>query len=531
MPLRILAAALSGLLLSVAFEPVAFFWVAPLAIAGLVLTTRGLRVRAALVPGLAFGVGFYFSLAFWMRTVGPDAWVAMSAFMSLFYVLAGGLFAVLQRLPGWPVWCAAAWTMLEVLRSGWPFSGMPWGNLAFAVVDTPLTALLPYVGSVAVGFVVALAGTLLALLLGPGPGPGSQRPLDRSPVRSWWVRTAPLAVLVAVVAVATVLPWQARSDTTVPIAVVQGDVPGPRGDNILFDFRQVTANHVEATQELGRRVRSGETPEPALVLWPENSTAVDPFADSRTRSGIEAASASVGVPILVGAIVDGGPGHVLNQGIVWDPETGAGERYTKRHPVVFGEYIPFRDQLANLQIGRLTMVGRDMLSGTRREPLDIDGIAVADAICFDIAYDDVLQDQVLRGAELVTVQTSNATFVNTDQIDQQFAITRLRAIEAGRWVAVASTNGLTGVIDPSGRVVTQAQRRTTDVLSADVGLVSSITPAMRVGAWPGRLATLVTLLALAAALLPRRRVRAAPMTRETEQELSISPPTPVSGHR
>ena len=74
-----------------------------------------------------------------------------------------------------------------------------------------------------------------------------------------------------------------------------------------------------------------------------------------------------------------------------------------------------------------------MLSGTRDEPLRVAGIEVADAICFDVAYDDGIYDQVASGAELLAVQTSNAIFIFTDQIDQQFAITRLRAIETGRY--------------------------------------------------------------------------------------------------
>jgi apolipoprotein N-acyltransferase len=68
------------------------------------------------------------------------------------------------------------------------------------------------------------------------------------------------------------------------------------------------------------------------VLWPENSTAVDPFRDSETPPGIETGASAVGVPILVGAMVDAGPAHVMNQGIVWDSVLGAGDRYTKRHP-------------------------------------------------------------------------------------------------------------------------------------------------------------------------------------------------------
>ena len=107
------------------------------------------------------------------------------------------------------------------------------------------------------------------------------------------------------------------------VAVVQGDVPGD-GSDILLDHRQVTRNHVEATVELADRVEAGEQPAPDFVVWPENSTAVDPFSSSDINAGIDEASEAVQVPILVGAMVDAGPEHVLNQGIVWEPGTGCG---------------------------------------------------------------------------------------------------------------------------------------------------------------------------------------------------------------
>jgi apolipoprotein N-acyltransferase len=196
---------------------------------------------------------------------------------------------------------------------------------------------------------------------------------------------------------------------------------------------------------------------------------------------------------------------VLNQGIVWDPETGAGERYTKRHPVPFGEYVPLRSVFLRYNFfDRLRDVGRDMLTGTRDEPLDVGGVSVADAICFDIAYDDGIHAQVSRGAELLVVQTSNATFIRTDQIDQQFAITRVRAIETGRWTAVASTNGVSGVIAPDGEVVEVAAPRTQDVLLHEVALIDTVTPAIRIGAWSGRLAALLALVGLLLALGRRR---------------------------
>lgn len=499
---RTIVAAVSGVLLFAAFEPVAWAWTMPLAVAGFVLATRGSDerpFRSGLWAGLVFGVVFYFSHIFWMRAVGIPAWIALSTLEALFYGLVGGASALLQRHRWWPLWFASAWAAIEVLRSGWPLSGMPWGRLAFGVVDTPLAEAMPYAGAVGVSFLAALLGALLAWVVRGAHGPAAG---ERGRVAAG----VALAALVAALAVPALAPRQVEETGDFDVAVVQGDVPGP-GDDILYDFRQVTQNHVDATVDLGARVDAGETTRPDLVLWPENSTATDPFADEQTHAGILEAAAAVDVPILVGAIVDGtGPDQVLNQGVVWDPVTGAGERYTKRNPVPFGEYIPWRAVFTKYQFfDRLREVGRDMLHGTRDEPLPVDGVPVADAICFDIAYDDGLVAQLRNGAELLVVQSSNATFIRTDQIDQQFAITRLRAIETGRWVAVATTNGVSGVIAPDGSVVATADPRTRAVLQEQVGLVDSLTPAMRIGPWSGRVAAVLGAFGVLLGLLAYRR--------------------------
>jgi len=498
---RALLAACAGLALSVAFEPVAVAWVIPAAVAGFVLATRGLTARRGFVAGLCFGAAFYFVHIFWMRAVGVPAWIALSTLETLFYGVAGALSAVLQRHRLWPLWFASAWTAVEVWRSGWPLGGMPWGRLAFGVVDTPVAKALPYAGAVGVSFLMALLGALLAwLVAGPVAGEGGRR-----------VAASCLAGLVALLAVPALLPWTAHADGHLTVAAVQGDVPG-NGDDILYDFRQVTQNHVDATVDLARSLddpgRADQALRPDLVVWPENSTAIDPFADAATNAQIRTASAAIGVPILVGAIVDGKGQQVLNQGIVWDPQTGAGDRYTKWHPVPFGEYIPLRSVFTKYNFfDRLREVGRDMLSGTRTEPLDIDGVQVADAICFDIAYDDGITAQLRNGAELLVVQSSQATFIHTDQTDQQFAITRLRAIETGRWVAVATTNGVSGLIAPDGRVIATADKRTQAVLVGRLGLTSQLTPAIRIGPWAGRVATGLTVIGVMLVLLPYRRRR------------------------
>ena len=490
MLLRTFSALVSGVVLALAFEPVGASYLIPFGVAAYALVTRGLPVRRAWIPGLAFGIGFCYVLMFWMRVVGWDAWLALSALEASFYGLLGLIVPVLVVYRFWPALLAVAWVAMEALRSGWPFGGMPWGRLAYATADTPWEKALPYVGNSGVSLVLALLGTTLAwVVVTPGRA-----------------RLVPAAAAVGVLAVSMVpalAPYSPDISDHRTVAVVQGNVPGD-GDDILLDHRQVTHNHVDATVGLADEVAAGEQPEPDFVLWPENSTAVDPFEDAGIHADILAASAAIGVPILVGAMVDSGPEHVLNQGIVWDPDTGGGDRYTKRHPVPFGEYIPWRS-IFRANFGKLALIPRDMLSGTRTDPLEVADTAVADAICFDVAYDDGIHAQLQNGAELLVVQTSNAMFIHTGQIDQQFEITRLRALETGRYVLVAATNGVSGVIAPDGTVLDRADPRTQAVLVEKIGLSTSLTPAVRIGPWLDRVCMAVTLVALLLGVAPYRR--------------------------
>ncbi|CAN5177444.1 apolipoprotein N-acyltransferase [soil metagenome] len=485
---RILIALLSGAVLSLAFEPVALPYVMPLSLAALALTTRDTRSRAGFVVGLCFGIGFYFPHIYWMSSsIGTVAWIALAGIEAFFHGLFGAAASVLHRLRAWPFWLAGAWLTMEFTRSTWPFSGMPWGRLGFGVVDTPFAPALAYVGVNGVSLIVAALGFLLARLLVS----------DRGDERLF--AAVGLVGLASVAVVPSVIPWTLATRAQVTVAAVQGNVPG-KGNDILEDFRGVTQNHVDATVALADDVAAGRQPQPDFVVWPENATAVDPFLDASTNAQITAAVDAIGVPIMVGAIVDAGPDHILNQGIVWDPATGAGDRYTKRHPVPMGEYIPFRglfERAGLTDSGQLARIGRDMLSGTRSSPLVVAGVPVADSICFDIAYDDGLAAQQENGAELLTVQTSNASFIFTDQIEQQFAMTRARAIETGKYVVVAATNGVSGVIAPDGTVVDRTQRLTQEVLVQTVDLRPGLTPGVRVG----RVLPLLTALFSAVGLL------------------------------
>ena len=495
---RVLLAVASGLLAGLAFEPFGWALLLVPALAGLSLAVRGTRGRRAFGTGLLFGAAFMALLLPWLRVIGVDAWIGLSLLEAAFYGLLGVALARVSTLPLWPLWAACCWVAVDALRSVVPWGGFPWGRIAFATVDTPVAAAMAWVGTSGTTFLVALLGTTLAWLVVDG---------RRS------VRLAALAAagVLAAAVLPAALPTQGPDlgqdrAGSVRVAAVQGNVPG-EGMDAFSERRAVLDNHVRATRELALRIETGEAEQPDFVLWPENSTDIDPFEDASVHADISGAVDAVGVPVLVGAMVRGpGPVDVRNQGIVWEPGTGPGESYSKTHPVPFGEYIPMRAQLAQL-FERLDQIPRDMVPGTEPGVLDLAGTTVGDVICFEVAWDGLVHDVVDGGAELLVVQTNNATYMGTGQVEQQFAIARLRAVEAGRYVVVVATNGVSGIVAPDGSVVERAPVRETAVLEADVPLLTHVTVGVRIARWVEALLVVTALGALVVATLRSRRSR------------------------
>lgn len=472
--LRSLAAAVSGVLAALAFEPYDLPALLPLAVALLtllVVTAPDARLRPAALTGGAFGVTFMALHVGWISVLGVDVAVGLVALQAAFFLLLGVGLALVRTLPGWPVWAALVWVGVELLRGVVPWGGFPWGSMAYATVDTPLAPAVALVGTSGTSALVALSGTTLAYA-------------------ALRVRTRPVTSLAAVLAVvvasgtlgaiAAAAPWDGEPSRTTRVAAVQGDVPG-EGMEAFAERRAVLENHVRETRALADRVRAGESPRPDLVLWPENSTDIDPYLDDSVRRDIQGAVDDIGVPVLVGGMIGGDePQDVENQSIVWEPGTGPVDQYAKRHPVPFGEYIPMRDFLADY-IERLDQIPRDMVPGPEPGNLEIAGVDLGVVICFEVAYDGLVRDVVDGGAELLVVPTNNATYMGTGQVDQQFAISRLRALETDRSVAVVATNGISGLVAPDGTVAELLPTREPGVWEAEVELSDTLTPAMRWG--------------------------------------------------
>jgi len=488
---RLTGSAVAGLAAAAAFPPWGQIWLLPFGLAGLMVTVRGCRGRGGFAQGLAFGLGFMLPLTSWLTVIGADAWLAVGLLEALFYGLMAMTWAWLRISAYWPIGIACTWVGAELLRATVPFGGLPWGRLAFGLVDTPLVHYGRIGGTALVALVSVLSVALAVAVI-------ERRQLD---LRAG----AMLLSGVGALGVSLLLPARAADPgQAITVATVQGNVPG-EGMNAFAERRAVLRNHAQATRAFSRDVAESSRPAPDILIWPENSTDIDPFVDSSAYAQIDRAVQAIGVPTLVGAVVAGPDAtQVQNMGIVWTPGSGPGERYVKRHPVPFGEYIPFRGILTRY-ISRLEQIPRDFARGTFDNVLDMAGTRVGDVICFEVAYDGLIRDAVNDGGELLVVQTNNATYTGTGQLQQQFAISRYRAIETGRTVVVSATNGISGIISPDGEVMDITAEKTRDVLVEEVTLASGVTAGVRIGKWL-ELALSMAGLALAAhAYLGRRR--------------------------
>jgi apolipoprotein N-acyltransferase len=279
------------------------------------------------------------------------------------------------------------------------------------------------------------------------------------------------------------------------IALVQGDVPD-RGLEFNARRRQVLDNHVRQTLNLAAEIKAGQLPAPSLVVWPENASDIDPFDNADARAQIERAVQAVGVPILVGAVLDGAtPNQIRNVGILWSPTTGPGAEYQKRHPVPFGEYMPFRP-VAEALTSKAKLV-EDMVPGHGNGLILGGPVPIGDVICFEVAYDSLVRSSVRAGAQLIVVQTNNATFGHSGETYQQLAMAQLRAVEHRRTVIQVATSGKSAMIGPDGRVIAQSGALFTPaVIVGSLPLSTSITLATRLGAWPEWVLTGIALIAL-----------------------------------
>lgn len=476
---RIVGAAVAGIGLDAAFPGLGWWPLAPVSLAMLFLLLRGQPVALGAMIGMVFGLAFFVPHLSWSGIyVGPVPWLALAYLQALYVAAFGAVATLVGRWVGtsWlqVLLCAPLWVAQEAARARTPFGGFPWGRVAFSQADGPAVGWAWVGGAPMVTFVIATAGALtgvaaLRLRSARLSGRGAWRP-------------------VALLGAAAVLPLagdplrtagQEAPQDQVTVSAVQGNVARP-GLDFNAERRAVLGNHVKGTLALADDVKSGRLPAPDVVLWPENSSDIDPTRDSQAAAEITLAAAAVGVPVVVGAVLSEPAPNVSNSTLVWSPTGQVTARYDKHRPVPFAEYVPYRSFFRTFSTA-VDLVRSDFAAGSGPNIVQAGPVRLGVAICFEVAFDDQLRTAVRQGAQVLFVPTNNATFGRTDESVQQLAMSRLRAVELGRPVAHVSTVGVSALIRPDGSFVGKGGHFTSEVLSASLPLPTNSTPALRLG--------------------------------------------------
>ncbi len=496
-------AAALGLLHALSFAPWQLPWLQVLALAALfALVQRSPSPRAAALLGFAFGLGWFGLGVSWVyismhrygglpAPLAGLATAAFCAFLALYPALAAGIAHRLACTPALRLVIAlpAAWAGSEWLR-GTLFTGFPWVASGYAHSDGPLAGFAPVVGVYGVTLIAALVAGALALAVAARTGGADMRPSRRPLLGSALLA---LGLVLGGQALRSV-EWTQPAGAPIRVRLVQGNVPQDQkfGDEGL---QRAVAIHTRLLA--GPRVDLAVLPESVFPL-PLNY-----LPDEVSRALLDFTRAQ-DTALVFGVFIEQPAGRYYNSAVGLAP---AGmpplQRYSKRHLVPFGEFIPwgFRWFVDAMNIP----IGDQQRGAPYQGPMELAGQRIAVNIC----YEDLFGTEIIRAwdvparAPTLLLNISNlAWFDGSIALDQHLQIARLRALETGRPMLRATNTGATAVIDARGNVTARLPYLTEGALVAAVSGYTGTTPYVRWGDWP---ALGASVLLLVAALAMRRR--------------------------
>jgi apolipoprotein N-acyltransferase len=487
----------AGAACSLAFAPAAHFPLVVICPGVLFLLWEGAAPRRAAMLGFAYGAGLFLAGTYWLYTAvhvfgKAPVWLALFlmaglvAIMAAYYALLGWAAARVVPAPSlrrWLLALPAAWTLMEWLR-GWLLSGFPWLEVGYAHSDSPLAGLAPVGGIHLVSLAsMVTVGALVAAIRGA--------PRERA-----------AAIVIAVLvwtgsAALRERSWTAPAGEPISVAIVQGAVPQ--------DLKWQEENR-DATLTLYRRMTEGAFGA-RLIIWPEAALPmlaheVGPYLASLWEDAQRAGS-----DLMLGLLRYDPDGDHYYNGLLALSGEEAGWYY-KRRLVPFGEFFPV-PKFVRSWMRLMSLAYVDLTAGDEDQPpLDAAGQKIGVTICYEDAYGAEQLDVLDRATLLVNV-TNNAWFGDSTAPHQQLQMSRFRALEAGRYLLRATSNGITAIIAPDGEVVGRAAQFVPEVLHGSIRPFVGLTPYARTGNWP----VLVLCALLVASPALRRRQPAASASR------------------
>ncbi|MGA0798850.1 MAG: apolipoprotein N-acyltransferase [Steroidobacteraceae bacterium] len=494
-----ISALAAGAALALAFAPFGYWPLAIVSPALLFFLWQDQTPRAAALIGFVFGVGTYGAGTYWLYISihgfgQAPVWLALSLMAALVAIMAcysASLgYAAARWLPARGVWrwlvgLPAGWVLLEWVR-GWFLSGFGWLSLGYSQTDTWLAAYAPIGGVPLVSWILLLGAGALVVL---GRGSRREKRLALIVIVTPWLGGYGLKSF----------EWTQAEGDAVEIAIVQGAVSqdqkwlASNRDATLARYRDLTL------QALG-------TP---LIVWPE--AAAPDLANNIVPYLQDLAAAAQGrdSALLMGLIrAEPGPGDeplYYNSILAYDQDV---HWYDKHHLVPFGEFFPV-PKFVRRWLRLMNLPYSDFTSGAKgQSPLEIAGLRLSASICYEDAYPSTQLGSARESTALVNV-TNDAWFGRSTARHQHLQISRMRAIESGRYVIRAANDGISALIGPRGEIIAQAPDFEPAVLRGSVTPRVGVPPYLRLGNVPWVCFAVLTWFA---AVLIRRRERELPTT-------------------
>jgi apolipoprotein N-acyltransferase len=489
-------------LLALSFPKYGHPAVAFIALVPLLVALRGASVRRGLSLGLIAGFIHYAGTVYWTGATvstfgGLPVIVAvlvaglLALYMAAYIAIFGAITAVLLRrfqLAG--MWLApAVWVSMEYLR-GILIGGFPWIPLGNTMVTfLPIAQLASiagvqglslFVGVLNVGFAVAAISTGRKQLLA----------------------AATSIALIAVVSTWGGLRLRANELThgdPIRVGLIQGNIAQEdkwnpaRADMILERYLQLSRQAVEKGAQ--------------FLIWPEAST---PFYFEEEPEGelVRRMVRELRTPLLLGSdeIEQGDSPRTYNSAFMLDPAGATAAVYRKMHLVPFGEYVPFQRVL--FFVGPLVEAVSAFSRGTRVTMLPVEGHMVSTAICYEVTYPALQREAVRQGSEMLTTITNDAWYGESSAAFQHFEMAAMRAIEQGRYLVRSANTGISGIIDPYGRVLIRTSLFETAAVVGEARFVQARTVYATIGDLAAHLSAAVVMVALAVAFVEGRKQHA-----------------------
>jgi len=422
----------------------AFGWIA---LTPLLVALTGATLRRAFLLGLTTGIIYFTGTLYWITGVmamygGLQTWVAVliNAGLIAYLALFPALFALITRrivmAYGRSVLMAApvVWVATELGRAY--ITSFPWELLGYSQVTVlPIAQLASLFGVYGVSMLLAAVSAALAFA---------------ATARRWAPLVAVLAVVLAVAVWGSrrvaASEWT-RAGEPIRIGMIQGNVDqGQKWD--VTRASAIFQDYVNLTQQA---IREGSQ----LVLWPESSTPFLFEENLPAANVVRTLAEQARVPIVFGSdqIERGRPDRYFNSAFLVRADGTTGGVYRKMHLVPFGEYVPFQRLL--FFAAPLTEQAGTFSPGLNPELLPVDGHRLSVAICYEVVYPDLVRQFVAGGSELLTTITNDAWFGRTSAPMQHFQQAAMRAIENGRYLVRSANTGISGIVDPYGRVLAQ----------------------------------------------------------------------------